>query len=51
MHFDASVGFDAPAQIRAAPGREVMAARGVPQKPYDVAEMLQAIEGANAGVW
>ena len=41
MHLDASVGLDAPAEIRAAPGREVMAAGSVPEKAQDVSEVFQ----------
>jgi len=37
IHFDAAIGLDAPAQIRAAPGGEMVAAGGVPQKSKDVA--------------
>ena len=44
MHLDASVGLDAPAEIWAAPGREVMAAGSVPQKAQDVAEVFQDLE-------
>lgn len=32
LHLDSAIGLDAPAKVRAAPGREVMAAGGVPQE-------------------
>lgn len=37
VHLDARVGLNAPAEIRAAPWRQVMAARGVPDEEEDVA--------------
>jgi hypothetical protein len=37
LHFYAAVGLNAPKKIRAAPGREPVAASGVPHESQDVA--------------
>ena len=41
MHLDAGVGLDAPSEVGTAPGREVVAARSVPEKSQDVSEVFQ----------
>lgn len=40
-HFDAGVGFHAPKKIRAAPGREAVSSRGVPEEAQHLPHRIQ----------
>src|SRR5262249_39078574 len=45
VHFQARVGFHAPAEVRTAPGRKMMAARGIPEKTKQLTHSVAPAEG------